>query len=559
MPGACRNGIVENQQGAIPHLSKSTGLKQQNNSCGGCKLFRHKHLPAKNGGNNLSNSSLMRCAAALLIMSVYVWLFGFSKDIGGETAMVFADQSAEFTRSSQDTGEESRSDGAYSDGSIGADKENALPAVTINPANDHRLSAVDLPARAYRYETTVPVDLALSVPEVLPPDISESMTLSAAASTSIEESSATAAVTTVAYTEPEPAETVTVTSITDETDPLPEITEDRAESENILPEETAPDETIEDLDELEQTEEDAAVDLEEEYAEVTYEETTTAETDPPAAEKDEEGGQLIVYDIELGYNISGSEFDIISKVVQNEIGSGFEKEAIKAQAVAAYTYCLLYMNNGQYASVHLASEASERVKQCVREVLGQVMLYNGELIQAVYSASSAGYTASAVNVWSNDIPYLRSVACPLDAQFDPNYGVERSFSSDDIMARILEKTGVELTGDPANWFQILNYVDSVYAGDMMVGGKTTYLDGDGDEVKFSGKRLRDIIGLVDLRSSSFDITYNPDSDKFIFTTYGYGHGVGLSQNGANQLAKYEGYNYQQILSHFYQGAYLGTY
>jgi stage II sporulation protein D len=492
----------------------------------------------------------MRCAAALMIISLYVWLFGFSKDIGGETAMVFADQSAEFTRPVQ-SGTGNDTVGINSDASENADQsDQSEPSVTINPANDHRLSAADLPARAYKYETTTPVDLTRpeAVPPTVPIDNAETLSVSAAASTSNPEATEQ---TTTAYALPEPAETVTVTSAYGDLDPLPEeteLTEDLQPEEIVIPE----DENNDDLTELEQAEETA--DLPED---TTYTQSETEETSAPAA--NEGNATLIVYDLELGYNVSGTELDIISKVVQTEIGSGFEKEAIKAQAVAAYTYCLLYMNNGQYASVHLASEASERVKQCVREVLGQVMLYDGALIQAVYSASSAGYTASAVNVWSNDIPYLRSVACPLDTQFDPNYGVERSFGSVDIMARVLEKTGVELTGDPSSWFQILNYVDGVYVGDMSVGGRTTYLDADGDELTFTGKRLRDIIGLSDLRSSAFNITYNPDADTFIFTTYGYGHGVGMSQNGANLLAKYEGYNYEQILTHFYPGAYLGTY
>ncbi|MDR0822040.1 MAG: SpoIID/LytB domain-containing protein [Oscillospiraceae bacterium] len=283
--------------------------------------------------------------------------------------------------------------------------------------------------------------------------------------------------------------------------------------------------------------------------------TTSAETNVTTTtprESTNASGTLTVFDTREGKNVTASAKSIVARIVQNEIGSGFEKEAIKAMCVAAYTYSKLYADNGQIAQVRLAAAASDRVVQCAEEVEGEAIYYGNSLIQAVYYASSAGHTASSVNVWGQDIPYLRSVECPLDSRFDPNYGLTKSFSSDDIMARVLEKTGVRLEGDPTSWLEITSYTDTVYVGNMRVGGYSSYTK-DGKTVDFTGKTFRDIMGTTELRSAAFGVNYDKSRDTFTFTTYGYGHGVGLSQNGANALAKYEGYDYKQILKFYFNG------
>lgn len=414
----------------------------------------------------MTNNSLLKCSAAFLILSLYIWLFGFTAEIGGDkTPEYFADEGREFQIQEAPVT------------ATPAQAEQMPPSAVVPPDSERRPSLADMPGVAYEFETTT----------AAPPVSSE----------------------TVETTTPE----ITTTAKTTTT----EKTTTSAATSAVPPEITT----------------------------TTTEKTTTA---PP----DSKSPQITVFDGATGKNVTGSELSVISRLVQSEIGSSFDREAIKAQAVAAYTYCLLYQNNGQYANVRLSASASDLVTDCVRSVLGEAVYYKGEIIQAVYHASSAGYTASAVNVWGQDLPYLRSVACELDTRFDPNYGVTRSFTSGDIMARVLENTGIQMTGDPADWIKILDYNDHVYVGNMTLGGKGEY-EKNGGTTKITGKIFRDIMGTTDLRSSAFDVAYDAARDVFTFTTYGYGHGVGMSQHGANLLAKYEGYNYKQILQFYYTG------
>lgn len=278
----------------------------------------------------------------------------------------------------------------------------------------------------------------------------------------------------------------------------------------------------------------------------TEETTTTA----PISHID--AGELTVRYTGSGGSVTGDAADILAQVVMGEIGGSFNEEAIKAQAVAAYTYIKYYNNSGNVPYVAVRTP-NDKVKQCVNEVLGEAVYYDGSLIQAVYGASTAGYTASAKNVWGIDYPYLPSHKCELDALYDPNYGVKTSFTSDEIRKYVRNATGIELSGDPGGWFAILEYVDSVYVGSFSIGGHTEYVNNSGKTVKITGRVMREDIMDFNLRSACFDVSYSADSDKFTFTTYGYGHGVGLSQHGANNLANFWNYSYREILEFYYPG------
>ena len=88
---------------------------------------------------------------------------------------------------------------------------------------------------------------------------------------------------------------------------------------------------------------------------------------------------------------------------------------------------------------------------------------------------------------------------------------------------------------------------------MSIGGYHTYIDSSGSTDTFTGRVFRERVMRFDVRSTAFDISYNADTDEFTVTTYGYGHGVGMSQNGANNLARYRSWDYKQILEFYYQG------
>lgn len=282
--------------------------------------------------------------------------------------------------------------------------------------------------------------------------------------------------------------------------------------------------------------------------------TQTAETDVTTAEEDDNpsGETLKVQYSGSGGPVEVDAAKILAQVVMGEIGGSFNEEAIKAQAVASYTYIKYYNKNGSAPNVTV-KEPNETVKKCVNEVFGQAIYFDDDLIQAVYCASSAGYTASSKEVWGVDYPYLQSRKCELDSLYDPNYEVKNSFSSQEIKSLVKKSTGIELDGDPGNWFAIKSYVDTVYVGSFSIGGKTAYTDGDGKEINITGRTVREKIFNYQLKSSCFNFVYNSETDKFTFTTYGYGHGVGLSQNGANSLAKVWGYNYKEILNYYYPG------
>lgn len=278
-------------------------------------------------------------------------------------------------------------------------------------------------------------------------------------------------------------------------------------------------------------------------------ENTSSSEVPPNIDPNEEILRVNNNDTE----VSGNAVDIITQIVENEIGSTFAPEAIKAQAVTAYTYVKYSNLRGTSPFCILKESTNDSVRTLVQSVIGQGIYYNGELIQAVYSASSAGSTASSKNVWGGDLPYLQSVYCELDEKYDPNYGRKVTFSESEMRSRIFDNANIDLTGDPANWFIIETRTEGKYVGDMKIGGHDYFVDKDGDTLKATGRRFREIIMDYDIRSSAFDIDYDPDTQEFTITTYGYGHGVGLSQNGANNLAKYWGWDYKKILTFYFQG------
>ncbi|MGN0589321.1 MAG: SpoIID/LytB domain-containing protein [Ruminiclostridium sp.] len=281
--------------------------------------------------------------------------------------------------------------------------------------------------------------------------------------------------------------------------------------------------------------------------EATEESTTTSK---PETEIIDNGVMFTVNS--SGKTVTDTALNIVAQAVMAEIGDGFNDEAIKAQAIATYTYIKYYNDNNQKAYI-VSKKPSDKMLRLVSEVLGKTLYYDGKIIQAVYCASTAGYTASSKNVWGVDYPYLRSKETEFDRSFDINYGRKPTFTSKEMHDYVYKATGIDLTGDPSTWFTIESYVDNVYVGNMTIGGQTTYTK-NGKIYRFTGRHFRETIMGYDIRSHCFDISYDSYSDEFTITTYGYGHGVGLSQHGANILANQYGYTYEQILAFYYEGA-----
>ena len=237
--------------------------------------------------------------------------------------------------------------------------------------------------------------------------------------------------------------------------------------------------------------------------------------------------------------------EYIVGVVGAEMPASFNKEALKAQAVLARTYALKSIKNNtrltdssstqNYKSVDELKNMwntsfntyYQKIVSAVNETKGMVLTYNGDLIEAVYHSTSNGKTEDAVNVWGNSFPYLVSVESNYD-NTNPSFLKDQFISYAEISNKLSMNINIDTN------FEIL----SKTIGDRVDVIKI-------NDVSYSGVEVRSLLGL---RSADFSIIKNENG--VVFQTKGYGHGVGMSQYGANGMAK-NGYNYSQILSHYY--------
>lgn len=245
--------------------------------------------------------------------------------------------------------------------------------------------------------------------------------------------------------------------------------------------------------------------------------------------------------------------EYIVGVVSAEMPASFPEEALKAQAVAARTYQVRKMQEagsekviydvGQaYHSVIEQKkkwgenyiENANKIRKAVKDTQGEIMVYDGEPILAVFHAQSAGKTEASENVWTSALPYLKSVNSEEDKNA-PNNEYTCTISAKEVWNK-LKKFGEldENEGDLA--FHIIVRSEAGYIQKIRVGG-----------LILTGKEVREALGL---RSANFEV--ERQGDCFVFVTHGYGHGAGMSQYGASFLAE-EGLDYREILCHYYQG------
>ena len=238
-----------------------------------------------------------------------------------------------------------------------------------------------------------------------------------------------------------------------------------------------------------------------------------------------------------GKKLKSNGFDILCQIVNGEMDSSWNEEALKAQAVAAYTYLRYCRVNGITPELGAKSGYNSKIEKAVKSVQGLVCTYNGSVISAVFCASTAGCTADCANVWEGNYPYLKSVYSKYDEAYDPNYGITKTMSKKDVK-KILKKQGVTLSTKKKNWIKAISHFNGKYVGYVSIDGKLT----------LTGDKVRSLFGL---RSSAFTVSYS--DGYFTFTTYGYGHGVGMSQWGAQFYASKGGYKFDQILKRYYSG------
>lgn len=235
--------------------------------------------------------------------------------------------------------------------------------------------------------------------------------------------------------------------------------------------------------------------------------------------------------------------DYLIGVVGSEMPASFHSEALKAGVLAARTYALKKIKNGEAltdtVSTQVYSDNNElrskwgnefdkyynKIKDCVISTNNEVITYNGELISALYFSTSNGYTESAKEVFGYDIPYLQSVESSVDLDTTPYLR-----SIDKESGQILNILGIT----DLNNIEVISRTSSGRIKEIKIDNKI-----------YSGVELRNLLGL---RSTDFEIVVNGDITTII--TRGYGHGVGMSQYGANKLAN-QGYSYRDIINHYY--------
>jgi stage II sporulation protein D len=248
--------------------------------------------------------------------------------------------------------------------------------------------------------------------------------------------------------------------------------------------------------------------------------------------------------------------------------ASFEPQALAAQAVAERTY-IRHQMAGERKAAHpdadictdpnccsawvseedarrrwgdAAEENENRIRAAVTDTDGQVLLYDGAPILAVFHSSSAGVTARSADVWSADVPYLASVASPEGADTVPNYYSVNTFPEAEFRAILLAAhPEASLDGPAEGWIGPVRRNSSDRVEEMTLGG-----------VSLSGTEVR---RLFSLRSASFTVEAADGAVTFHVT--GYGHGVGMSQYGANEMAR-QGKTWQEILQWYYTGVTIGT-
>lgn len=263
--------------------------------------------------------------------------------------------------------------------------------------------------------------------------------------------------------------------------------------------------------------------------------------------------------------------EYVTGVLAAEMPADFELEALKAQAIAARTFIIRRLAAGDTSGVpdydadvtdtvaHQAylskqdlemwelngqSEQLAKLERAVKETTGLIMTYQGQPITASFFSASGGYTENSEEYWTAPIPYLRSVPSPWEASIDPSFKETVTLPINEMFGKLglrvpalsISTSTEQETSTTNKLFKILSVTTGHKVKDISIGGKV-----------FTGREVRE---KLKLRSSQF--TLRLGGDNVNITTYGYGHGVGMSQWGANGMAK-AGYTCTQILKHYYTG------
>ena len=248
-------------------------------------------------------------------------------------------------------------------------------------------------------------------------------------------------------------------------------------------------------------------------------------------------------------------------VVSAEMPASFEEEALKAQAVVARTYTIykIVNNDGKHGEADICDDSTccqawiseqdrkdrwdedekeenwNKIVKAVNSTQGKIVTYNGEPINAFFHSNSGGTTEAPIEVWGGSgYPYLQSVATAGEDAYS-QYSSEAEFTEAEFEEKIKElHSDFEIDFEDENCIKIEEYTEGNRVKTIKIGN-----------LELSGVEVRNIFGL---RSANFTVTI--EDGKIKFEVIGYGHGVGMSQTGADSLAK-EGKTYEEIIHHYY--------
>ena len=254
--------------------------------------------------------------------------------------------------------------------------------------------------------------------------------------------------------------------------------------------------------------------------------------------------------------------DYLRGVVSAEMPPGFHPEALKAQAVAARSYAMYCASFSKHGRAQVCTdyaccqawqseeeckakwgerydENAEKIRAAVEATRGEYLASGGLPVFAAFHSSSAGATENSADVWSA-VPYLVSVESPETAEDVPNYVSVVRCSPIDLRDTVLSAhSEADFSGPEENWVGELRRGGSGRVASVELGG-----------ISLEGTEIRQ---LFSLRSTAFELVY--DEGVFTFTVTGFGHGVGMSQYGADKMARL-GADYREILAHYYPGTVL---
>ncbi len=249
-------------------------------------------------------------------------------------------------------------------------------------------------------------------------------------------------------------------------------------------------------------------------------------------------------------------------VVSSEMPANFEEEALKAQAVVARTYTIYKITNGnkhenadicddsKCCQAWISKEARfekwneterennwSKIVSAVDSTKGKIIMYEGKPINAFFHSNSGGKTEIASSVWGGkDEPYLQAVETSGESNYT-QYSSELTISKEEFIEKIKQyHNDFEIDFSSDNQIEVLEYTEGQRIKKIKIGN-----------LELAGTEIRNIFGL---KSAKFEILVEGENVKF--NVLGYGHGVGMSQTGADSMAK-EGKNYEEIIKHYYTG------